>query len=651
MRALPYCAVVVLLVVSSVFPRAVTNSHYVPMSTAVHRSPVAPSRAPIASTRRPVPGSPNKQSMRQAGSSDNRSKSGVRPNADHEAGLRALKRQRALTLLDGVLRNADNISSDDYRLLTLVEAATVLWQQDRDQALSILKSAVAALRRVLDGQKELTQSRLIDKSREQMVWFLVIRKIAALQPELARQLLSVDGSDVQSGAGIKDEWTIEARAVLSAASELTERDPKLAARTAEQALYLGLASYMGFLRTLANRDNTEAERLSMIVIDRLNHVSVTLLHLRNLLPFMLSPDRTVRLRNYYCRGLATRLRMEFRPAATPEELADALNVANTMAREAGRDNPYWREQFEGIRSAIGTIFKERSLAFPTPPERISIDTLVSLAPASAGDTEAIQIALLSAGSIRDSNASNREYQKLAVNAANRADKRLAEEIMSRITDASIQQETSTMVYSPLVRAALKDSLWARAQQLTSLITDPIARTLIFINTAREMTRAGVDRFSLADHYTFALRKLNRDDPTDRLAKAYLLIARPLLDTDRDRGIEAIRSCAQILSRISRSDQALQESPIGSAAATWIRYSDPSLSADEVLNLPELVTGTFASIAQRDPENALEIASWIEHRGMYSLAQLPAIKVLLSEVNTPPKRTARPNTKAAARLNN
>jgi len=483
-----------------------------------------------------------------------------------------------------------------------------------------------------------------------MMWFLVIRKIAALQPDLAQQLLVKGESDTKPDAGMKDVWTEEARAVLSVASELTDKDPKLAARTAEQALSLGLASYMSFLRKLANRDNAEAERFSMIIIDRLSTDSFSPIDLRNLSTFMLSDERTIRLRNYYCERLAARLRMDLRPEITPMDLADALGVANTMAREAARNSAYWKEQFEAISLSIATVFKERSLALPIPPERILIDTTVSFAAANSGDTEPIHTALLSTGSIPDPNVRNREYQKLAVRAATLADKSLAEEIISRIPDEDLRRETATMVYSPLVRAALKDSLWTRSQQLASFIVDPLARTLVFIEIAREMTKAGVDQFSIIDHYGIATRKLYRDDPSDRVAKAYLLLAKPLLEVDRDRGIDAVRSCAQTLSRISSPTQPLKESPIGSAASTWIRYSDPALLAEEVLNLPELVTGMFASIAQRDPANALEIAEWIEHRGMYSLAQLAAIKVLLKEETNGTGATQRKEKAAASRNN-
>ena len=73
---------------------------------------------------------------------------------------------------------------------------------------------------------------------------------------------------------------------------------------------------------------------------------------------------------------------------------------------------------------------------------------------------------------------------------------------------------------------------------------------------------------------------------------------------------------------------------------WIQYSDPSFNADEVLNLAELVTTTFAQIAERNTQNALEVTAWINHRGMYALAQLAVIKVLLKKASTTPRPATR-----------
>lgn len=578
-------------------------------------------------------GSANSKSQSEKSTRSSKATLGTKKTA--EASSNEEKKRQALSMLENVLLGTERINPLEYQVLTQVEAASVLWQLDKQQAVSILKSALKTMRREMEEKNVTTEVNPYRRTKEQMLWFLAIRKIAALDPNLVWELLLGEPDEKAKDASrIKGVWTEEARAMLSVASELIDRDPKLAARTAEQTLSLGLASYLEFLRSLARRDNAEAERLAMVIIDRFSTaLSVTPIELRNLMAFVSAPERTSRLKNYSYQALAARLRLEFRPHATAEELADALGVANTMARVAGRDSTYWKQQFDSISVTIATLFKERSLPFPIPPDRISIDT-VSLNAASAGNTQEIRDALLRVGSIKDSKARNREYQKLAVSAATSADKVLAEEIMSRITDDGMRLETSTLVYSPLIRSAIADSTWNQAQQLASLIQDPLARTLVFGRIAQEMAKSGEDKFAIIDAYSMALAKLYRDDPTDRVAKSYLLLAKPLLELDRDRGIGAIRSSSDTMSRISTTEAPVQESVVGTAASTWLRYSDRALLADEVLNLPELVTTTFSEVAGRDPENALDLATWVNHRGMHSLAQLAIIKVLLKEANQP-----------------
>jgi hypothetical protein len=559
------------------------------------------------------------------------------PNArkNTQGSLAKRKRLQALTLLESVVLEVNAIDPTEYQVLTQVEAATVLWELDRPRAVSMLRRAVTTLRNMLEQKNETTEVNPYNRSNDHLLWFLVVRKIAALDPNLMRELLMQEAGDkadnLRNLPKLKGTWTEEARATLSVASELIDKDPRRAALIAEQALSLGLASYLTFLEGLAKRDNTEAERLAMVVIDRLSDVSVSPTELRNLGRFFFAPERTLRLRNYFYQAVAARLSAEIRPDATSDGLASALGVAETMDREAGRDSPYWKQQFDGIRSSILMLFKELSLPLPNPPGRVSLDVSALLA-ASEGDTTDIRDALFRVRETRDASARDREYQKLAVSAATRADKGLAEEIMSMINDDRVRFETATMVYSPLIRAAIKNSQWGPAQELASLIRDPLARSLVFIGIAEGMTKAGADRLSVTDAYSFALRKFYRDDPTDRLAKAYLLIAGPLLELDRDRGIEAIRSSMHTVDTASTGKQPLEESTIGSATSVWVRYRDTALNADEVLNLPELLTATFTQVAERDTDGALEIASWIKHRGMYSLAELAVVKVLLKQAS-------------------
>ncbi|HLG14290.1 MAG TPA: hypothetical protein VJH03_07285 [Blastocatellia bacterium] len=549
-----------------------------------------------------------------------------KPNSQSEA-----RKKEALALLEAVLSSAQKIRTDEYRILTEVEAATLLWQLDKERSIAILKRVVHTIRALLQDKNESTEVNPQRKSKERMLWFLVMRRIAALKPELVQQLVREGEPDPKPREAISGIWTEEARAMLIAASELIEKDPVLAARVAEQALPLGFASYSSFLRELARRDSVTAERFATVIIDRLRDSPINPIALRNFASFVSARERSATLRDHFFEALATRLRREILPDKTLEDLADALSVARGMAEEAGRYSAYWQQELEAISLSLEGLFNQRSLALPAPPTRRMID-MSAFSPAQPGDTRGIRDSLPQVGAIRDTKARDIEYQKLASKAATNDDLALAEEIMSKISDDGVRRETSIQVYSPLVRKSLGGSQWRQAQNLASQILDPLARALVFDRMAQEMAKAGEDTFSIVGAYDTALARLYRDDATDRKAKAFLIIARPLLKLDRERGIDAIKSCAKVMGQLSDSETPPQESAIGSAASTWILYPNPTLSADEVLNLPDLVTTTFVEAAERNVEDALTIASSINDRGMQSLAQLAICKVLLKEAN-------------------
>lgn len=67
------------------------------------------------------------------------------------------KRQRAIALIDGVLLSADKIAPVEYRILTEIEAAALIWQFDKERALPLLKDAITLLRKLLNDKGETTE--------------------------------------------------------------------------------------------------------------------------------------------------------------------------------------------------------------------------------------------------------------------------------------------------------------------------------------------------------------------------------------------------------------------------------------------------------------------------------------------------------------
>src|SRR5262249_15142696 len=205
-------------------------------------------------------------------------KSDAKKQAKDSAQLR--NRVRAISLIDGVLTNAAQISSFEYRIRVEIEAAILLWRPDHERSVSILKKTVKSIRDLLDDEQTLKN---IDVTRTELqrIKFLAIRKVASLNPDLLKDLIPA-ATPGNSTTSISGEWTEEARGLMSVASDQLEKDPRGAARLAEQSLRLGLVDWTNFLDRLKKRDSGEAERLTAILIDRLRDSSITPIYLLNL---------------------------------------------------------------------------------------------------------------------------------------------------------------------------------------------------------------------------------------------------------------------------------------------------------------------------------------------------------------------------------
>ena len=547
------------------------------------------------------------------------------------------KRQQAMSLLEDVLIRTHRISPIEYRILVEVEAGTIVWQFDKDRSLSILKNAIGVMREFFDSKQESTEAARLRESRGRKLRFIVLRKIAGVRTDLAQELLFANSPRDKSAEAVHGEWTDDARAIMSLATEQINDDPKLAARLFEQSLSLGTADWTTFLEKLSKRDNSEGERIATVLIDRLRDSSITSIALRNLGRFVLASDRSRSFREHFFQSVAVRLQRDIRPDTPTAELESDLGVAREMSRWAAIHTAALQPEFDSIGRSLEAAFVARSLQTPGAPTARTLDVSMVI-PAKPGDTQEITDALPKVANALDPKERDEQYQKLAAKAATKADTRLAEEIMSKISSEAVRRNTTSLVYSPLVKKAINESDWSRAQEHASSILEPLGRTLAFESIAQSMSKSKEDKLAVMTVYSAAAKQLDQESSTLRVAKAYLLLARPLYRLDQDRGIEMIKSCAYTLNRLVINDETLEESPIESSVAMWVRYTNPSLNADEILNLPDLVAGAFEDIARRNADDAMSVALRLRHEGMYSLAQLAISRVLLAEAKKIPNST-------------
>jgi hypothetical protein len=550
---------------------------------------------------------------------------------------RDAKKQQAISLLEGVLATTDRITPVEYRVLTEVEAATLLWQLDKERSLSVLKNAVERMREVMEKEKESKPTGHTSDAKRKRINFIILRKIAALRPDLISSL-SLEGSPGDKPKeAIKEEWTDEARAIMSVAHDQIDKNPKLAARLAEQSLSFGFVDWLSFLERLRRRDLKEAEQLAILLMGRLRDSTSSPVDLQNLQNFVFAPEGSPELQDYFFQSLVIRLRQDLRNDMPASEMESDLIVTQETVQLAATYFPRWQPQLTNTLSLFEAWFSERSLPVPGSTRRRMMDVSMAV-PASPGETQSIAEAVSRVGTIKDLQAREKEYQKLAASAALSADLSMAEEILAKINDEAIRQETTLLIYGPVVRKALQDGDWQQAQKQALNIRDPLGRTLVLDRIAQSMSSSVKDKSLVKYVYSLAVAQLVREWSTEEVAKAFLVVAKSLYPLDSEASLDATKSAVSVLNKITIKDWSAGSSVISPGLDTWVRFTNHSLGPEELLDMTEMIGAEFENIARHDADKALLIADGVAHRAFYSLARLAIARALLEQINSSPART-------------
>jgi hypothetical protein len=540
------------------------------------------------------------------------------------------KKKKTIQLLDYILANATNIKPVEYSVLTQVEGATLLWQFDKERSIAILKDAVKTLQEIFKDNKDINKNDYFYETKGRKLRFLIVHKIAELKPALVRELFTDSNPGDKHKESMSGEWTDNARAILFVASEQIESNLALAAQMAQQAFSLGMANWPSFLNKLAEKDNGEAERFATLLINRMRDGSVSALAMSNLVYFALDKARSSDFREYYFQSLAIKLQRDLKFNTSVRDMEDDIRVVQQMIRHSGDASSIWQTEFQKLAYQFEALFKERSIALPEAPVRRVID-MSTVNPATPGDTSEISDAALRAQSIKDLQTRDKEYQKLATKAAFNADPRMADELISKINDVAIRQETSLMVYSPLVRKAISETDWTQAQTYALRILDPIGLILIIDRITQAMIKADVEKHQVLYAYSLALTKLKQEEASANVAKALLLTAKSLVSIEDESCRAATNQAIDTLNEITKSGGAIDEAPVSSALSTWVRYTNHYLRADELLDLNDTLGMIFTELAKRNDKLADQMAVNLNHQGLRSLARLAVCKALFSEI--------------------
>jgi len=536
------------------------------------------------------------------------------------------KKQLGTSLLEGVLAGAYRITPVEYSLLVQVEAATLLWDSDRDRAHAVLRKAWDGIRALLEEKKSGDEP---PTRKQQKLRFAVLRRIARLDPGLLNQLASDSSTGETKSVAVLGKWTDEARAIMSVAQEQVDANPALAAQLAQRSLPFGLVDWVPFLNKLSERDSILAEQVASTVMTQYASGSVSPVELLRLDRFALDPDRSPQLREQFFQSLAVRCAQGLRPDSSIEALrAGSLTAQRALGIATG---PRWPVRFQEIVSQYESFLSSRSAAPAQAPETKFVD-MSMMSATKAGDTVEIEERSQRVQRMNDAKGRDKEYQRLAASAASNENLSLAEDLMSKIEGDETRKGTSVSVYGPLIRKELSQGDWTKAQYYALRISHPLGRTLVLDIIGQMILRSGKAKREEANEvYDTAMAKLEHDGITEDVAKGFLVLAKSLGTIDPERSLEAVNSAIFVLNKVTKSADWLADSETSSALASWVSLPIPTVRYDEVLDLTEMVGPLFKEMARRDLKSAESTAYKLSHPGLSSLAELGIVSELKKEL--------------------
>lgn len=550
----------------------------------------------------------------------------AKPTAEETLAETERKKQLSASLLEGVLAGAHRITPVEYSLLVQVEAATLLWDSDRDRANAVLKKAWDGIRGLLEEKKSGDEP---PTRKQQKLRFAVLRRIARLDPGLLNQLAADPATGETKPVAVLGKWTDEARAIMSVAQEQVDANPALAARLAQRSLPFGLVDWVPFLNKLNERDSILAEQVASSVITQYASGSVSTVELLRLDRFALDPDRSPQLREHYFTMLAIRCAQGLRPDASIEALRAGSQTAQRALGIA--TGPRWPVRFQEIISQYESLLSSRSAAPAQVPETKFVDMSMMNA-AKAGDTAEIEERSQRVQRINDPKGRDKEYSRLAASAASNENLSLAEDLMAKIEGDETRRGTSVSVYGPLIRKELGQSDWTKAQYYALKISHPLGRTLVLDIIGQMILRSGKAKRDEANEvYDTATAKLTHDGITEDVAKGFLVLAKSLAAIDPERSLEAVNSAIFVLNKVTKGTDWLADSETSSALASWVSLPIPMVRYDEVLDLTEMIGPLFKEMARRDLRSAESTAYELSHPGLSSLAELGIVSELKKEL--------------------
>ncbi len=552
---------------------------------------------------------------------------------DEQASIRA-RQQKIQLMVEETIARLSQIEPIETRILAHVETAATLWKYDRPKAYQLIKQGIElldGLYREKMGGGLTADLKTIKAEREARERFIrvIIRKIAALDASLAA---NIEKDRKEKKEDTKIEYSEAAQAVMDNAVSLAKEDPIRAAQMARDSLSQGTPyNTIAILFALQSKDKTAAEKLATDFIKHFQDVPYSVANLNVIAQYVFLEDGpSEQLRDLYFKVFASRLRNDLLLDPTPAYL-NRLRSSLTANLRLAAKYPKAERQFEELRAELENYFPVQQPETSQPaatPEAIDMSDLL---PAKEGDTQSIKDAQAKAAMLIDPYQRDKEYGRLAASAAQKADQSLAEEILNKIKDDRIRSAASMGVYGPLIRKALVEKDWNRAQYLSTKVTDPLGRSFALIDVASEMSVAKIEKDAIIRFYAGGLNQLQADPESLNVAKAYLALVNPLLPLDSRLALNAARGAVRCFNNSKPPRPHSSDAQLERGAAVWGQRAREELGATQEMFEPsDVLPKIFRALASREPIESQTLADQISDRGLQTFAQLGIISRELAE---------------------
>jgi hypothetical protein len=180
--------------------------------------------------------------------------------------------QKALSLLDDVLKDSESFKQAENRIRIRAAAAYILWRYDEARARIIFREAMASL---IDILKEPTdedpaEARKMFEGPKQLRTEM-LQMLAQRDARLARELLRATRSPAAQAGNVREGTEYYDRQMdLNLAAQIASSDPKLAAEIAQESLSKGFAYQLPSLVTaIQEKDPEVAARLASDIMTKL----------------------------------------------------------------------------------------------------------------------------------------------------------------------------------------------------------------------------------------------------------------------------------------------------------------------------------------------------------------------------------------------